>query len=180
MYVYTFSDIFGDSGFGTLNAVPSTGDSFLVTSGTLDITSSGDSNAAVGLYQLIPEGPGITFIQAYPGEDDIVDDLIYPNNDAVNVGGNCTGSTGGYLDECGLLFGPTGGPGSGTETLINLFGGNGSNSNDQFSVSNGSKFVINETSGVTFTLTPVPEPWEPVLLATVALLALGLRKRLPQ
>jgi hypothetical protein len=183
MYFYTFSDIFGDAGFGTLSAVPSTGDSLLVTSGTLDVTSSQDLNVAVGLYQILPEGPAIS---NSPSGFFQVDDLIYPNDDALAVTAyGTTGAPGGFLDLGGLVFGPTGGSGSGSETEVNIFGGNGSDSNDAFQAcitcSGGSaSYSINQGSGVNFTLTPIPEPRAVVILATAALLALSLRKRLPQ
>jgi len=53
MYTFTFSDLAADSGFGSLSAVPSARDSLLRYE--LDVTSSQHSNAAVGLYSLIPE-----------------------------------------------------------------------------------------------------------------------------
>jgi hypothetical protein len=169
-YVFTIHDALGDAGFGTLVGSPSTGDSILITSGTLDITSSQNSNIAVGVYSLIPAGPGVTVFTAYPGEDFVVDNLLYPNNDAVSISGCGGGPPGGDIDVCGLYFG------NATDT-VNLFGGNGSNSNDLLLVSNGHTFVVNQSSGVVFTLTPVPEPSAIALLATTLLFALRRRRR---
>jgi len=45
-----------------------------------------------------------------------VDDLIYPNGD---------GTAGGVSRPSGLLFGPAGGAGSGSQQEINIFGNGG-------------------------------------------------------
>ena len=89
-FAFTF-DIQGNIGSGVLNAVPSGlgDDSLLAVSGTLNWTTSSDGNASAGTYSLLPAGPGVTSIGAY-----IVDDLIYPNNDAGSGSSPCQTSVG--------------------------------------------------------------------------------------
>jgi hypothetical protein len=162
LFTFTFTDLAGDVGNGTLSAIDSgLGDgSLLVTSGTLNLTSSSDGNASVGTYSLIAVGPAIT---GSPSGLFAVDDLIYPNNDAANGVSPNIGSNPSYLTNWGLLFGH---PGSGSQDEINIWG-NG-NGDYAFGSEMGGNYNILQLSGGTFTLTPVPEP------TSLCLLGIGL------
>jgi hypothetical protein len=162
MYTFTFSDLAGDAGFGTLNAMDSgLGDgSLLATSGSLTVTSGG----AVGTYSLIPKGPSP---ENSPSGLFIVDDLIYPNNNAasgVNPGISVNPS---YLTNSGLLFGP---PGSGTQDEVNFWGNGGGDY--AFGAETGGNYTILQFGGGTFTLeeaaSAVPEP------TTLTMLGIGI------
>jgi hypothetical protein len=161
-FTFTFSDLFGDTAHGTLSAIDSgLGDgSLLVTSGSLIVTTSADGNGSVGTYSLIAIGPGVTLS---PSGLFIVDDLIYPNNNAasgVNPGISTNPS---YLTNFGLLFGP---PGTGSQDEINIWGNGGGDY--AFYSEKGGSYNIQVGSGGIFNLTPVPEP------ASVSLLGIGL------
>jgi hypothetical protein len=172
-FTFTYSDASGDLATGTLTAVPSGlgNGSLWVTGGTLDVTSSGDGNAAVGTYSLLaslipPVGPGQSLS---PSGLFYVDNVIYPDNNAaigVNPG---IGSNPSYLTNWGLLFGPGIGT-TGTQTEINIWGNGGGNY--AFYSELGGSYIVQNGSGGTFTLTdppapvPVPEPSSLTLLGT--------------
>ena len=156
-YTFTYSDPSGDVGYGTLTVVPSGlgDDSLWATSGSLTVTSSANSDIAVGTYSLLAAGPTVT---NSAGGLFIVDNLIYPANDAGSGVNNGTGGLASipnpsYLDEGGLLFGP---PGTGSQEQINIWGNGGANNYEFGSAAGGADTII-ATDG-TFTLTAVPEP----------------------
>ena len=149
-FTFTFSGG-GSSGFGVLSAVNSgLGDGSLhVIAGSLTVTSSSDGNASVGTYTLLPAGPGIT---TSPSGAFLVDNLIYPANNAFSGVNPGFGSNPSFLTNFGLLFGP---PSTGSQQEINIWG-NGNGDFAFFTFNNG--YNIQTGSGVTFTLAPVPEP----------------------
>ena len=161
-FLFTFSDIQGDVGHGTLSAVPSGfGDNSLwVTSGSLILTSSSDGNASVGTYSLLPSGP---FIGFSPSGLFLVDNLIYPANDAASGILPGISDNPSYLTNFGLLFGH---PGTGSQDEINIVG-NGS-SDYALSAETGGILTIDNVSGGSFALAAAPEP------ASLTLLGLGL------
>jgi hypothetical protein len=168
LFNFTYSDPYGNSGYGQLSTVPSGfGDgSFWATSGTLILTQSSDHNASVGTYSLLAEGPGPAIS---PSGLFAVDNLIYPGNNAAG-GHNNSGTYGvgiisgpSELTIYGLVFGQ---PGTGSQSEINIWGV-GNDSYALWSEANGS-YNIQISSGGSFTLTANPEP------ASLTLLGLGL------
>jgi hypothetical protein len=160
-YFFTYSDLAGDIGYGTLDATNSgLGDgSLLVTGGTLILTASSDGNGSIGTYSLIPEGPGAV---VSPSGLFAVDDLIYPANNAANgVNPNISGNPS-YLTNWGLLFGQ---PGTGSQNEVNIYA-NGGGDYALWSEAGGS-YNITNSSGGTFALVALPEP------ASLTLLGLG-------
>ncbi len=160
MFNYTFN-IAGNVGFGTLNAQNSgLGDgSLLVTGGTLTLTSSADpTDTPLGTYSLLAiSGPPT--VTSSPLGSSIVDDLIYPGNNAAggaNQGVQGFTTTGpSYLDYFGLLFGTT----IGSTPEINLYYGN--NGAQTYSMLTNTQ----NYDGGTFTLTSAtPEPSSLILL----------------
>jgi hypothetical protein len=121
---FAFVDSSGDVGFGSLNAVNSgLGDGSLwALSGSLTITGGA---LAGDTLSLVSAGPGVTTLAStFPGEDWIVDNLVYLNNDAgnsVNNGQDGLGfiSNPSFLTNGGLLF-------ESGSTEVNIYGnGNG-------------------------------------------------------
>jgi hypothetical protein len=111
-YVFTYSDLSGDAGYGTLNSVPDGlgDDGMHAFSGSLTVTSSAGGALPLGVYPLIPQGPGVTLS---PGGNFLDDNLIYPANDAGSGANNGADgfapiSNPSYLDVFGLLFGKGG------------------------------------------------------------------------
>jgi hypothetical protein len=164
MFTFTYSDPFGNAGYGTLNSMDSgLGDgSLFVTSGTLTVTSG----AIAGDYTLIPAGPSPSIS---PEGAFIVDNLIYPSNnagDGVNPGFSYGFTSGpSYLTVFGLLFGN----GAGEE--INIWG-IGNNDYDFYGYSPSGGYNPAVTGGE-FTLSAAtPEPAGLTLLG-VSLMVLG-------
>lgn len=152
IYSFTYTDGTGNAAHGTVTAVDSgLGDGSLhAISGTLTVTSSADGNGSVGTYSLLSIGPNVT---TSPAGAFIVDNLIYPNNNAgngVNSGGITNPS---FLTNWGLLFGQ---PGTGSQTEVN-FWGNGNGDYALFTF-NSSGYNIQQGGGGSFSVTLVPEP----------------------
>ena len=85
IFNFTFSDPYGDSGFGTLSGIPNGGGSVFIQTGSLTLTSSSDGNGSVGTYTLLPEGPGT---DVSPSGLFIVDNVVYPaGNGTLNYNG---------------------------------------------------------------------------------------------
>jgi hypothetical protein len=169
-YSFTFSDPQGDVGHGTLIAVPSGqgDDSLWAVSGSLILTSSSDGNASVGTYSLLSIGPAPTFS---PSLFFVVDNLIYPANDAAsgthNAGIGITNPS--YLSNLGLLFGQ---PGTGSQDEINIWGNGGGDY--AFGSEKGGVLTISDLAGGSFTLTAVIAAPEPASLTLLGLGAAGL------
>ncbi len=138
LYTFTFSDLYGNVGSGSLFA---TGNHSVA--GMLTLTGT-NGYAPLGVYTLLPAGPGYT---VSPSGYWAVDNLIYPNNDAF-------GAATSYVDNYGLLFG------NGVDE-INIWG-NGGATNYTFGTSGPNGFWYDGGGTGTFTLTlvasPVPEP----------------------
>jgi hypothetical protein len=149
-YSFSYSDAL-NAGYGTLSGSPSgLGDgSLLITSGSLTVTSSADG--ILGTYSLIPTSslslysPPTVYIS--PDGQFIIDDLLYPGNNAgsgVNPGPTYNPSD---LTYYGLLFGDSG-------TYINIWG-NGGATNYEYGKSSGGSISFLTTGG-TFVTTPEP------------------------
>jgi hypothetical protein len=112
----------GDAGYGVLNAVPDGlgDDGMHAISGSLTVTSSAGGLLPLGTYPLLSAGPGVT---TSPNGGFVVDNLIYPANDAGSGANNGADgfppiSSPSYLDVFGLLFGKGG-------AEINIYGNGG-------------------------------------------------------
>ncbi len=165
MYSFNYSDG-TNTASGTVTTVDSgLGDgSLLATSGTLTVTSG----AATGVYSLIPEGPAVSLS---PSGAFLVDDLIYPNNNAASGVNPAIGSNPSFLTNWGLLFG-----GAGLE--INIFGnGGGDYAFLAFSTNTGG-FPVFQGSGGAFSLTATPEPTTLAVFGALAVGAFGVRRRM--
>jgi len=147
-FTFNYRDAAGDVGYGTLNTVASgLGDgSFLATSGSFTLIGSADGNASTGTYALIPEGPAVSIS---PSGQFIVDDLIYPDNNAASGVNPAIGSNPSFLTYYGLLFGQ---PGTGPATEINLWG-TGSGNYTLYAFTNGSGYNIAQSSSSAFDIT---------------------------
>ncbi|HTU93074.1 MAG TPA: hypothetical protein VMF69_23540 [Gemmataceae bacterium] len=151
---FTFSDAQGDAGYGTLNAVPSgLGDgSYMVTSGTLVLTSSSnDSTVPTGTYDLI--GATMPVPNVSPNGAFSYDDLLYPTDNA-GSGFYSKGLNGdpSYLTVSGLAFGysdPT------SPLEINIYA-KGDDDYAFLAATAIGKFSIDVTSGGAFVLTSEP------------------------
>ena len=119
-YILQYSDTYGNATIVELTTGISgyTDGSELVTSGTMTLTSSMNSNAYVGTYSLVAGGPDDTTYYMAPGEGGVYyDNLFYPNQNA-GAGVHGSGITDpSYLNYSGLLFNQSGSPYS-----ISLFG----------------------------------------------------------
>jgi hypothetical protein len=164
-YIFTYSDLSGDAGYGVLNAVPDgLGDDGLhAISGSLTVTSSAGGLLPLGTYPLLTAGPGVT---TSPSGNYVVDNLIYPANDAGSGANNGadgfpTVSNPSYLDFFGLLFGKGG-------TEVNIYGNGGGDYAFLFSPPG----VSGAFAGGTFSLA-LPEPGSLTLLGIGAAGLLG-------
>jgi len=156
----------GDSASGTLSGtgpVDAAG-GYHATSGSITFTAINGA-PVMQTYSLLPGGPGVT---SSPSGAFIVDNLVYPANNAgsgMNNGmdGFPPISNPSYLDTYGLLFGKG-------NVEINIWG-NGGPSNYQFDEAVNGGVTISHTGG-TFILysfvSTVPEP------SGIALLGLGV------
>lgn len=150
VFGFTYSDPYGNVGFGTLQTVSSglADDSLLAIAGNLTLTSSADGNASVGDYLLLSAGPGVTLTASGLF---LIDDLLYPNADAalgVNPG---MGGANSYLTLWGLHFGSSTPEG---QREINIWG-NG-NGDYAFWSAVGGHYTISVSSGGAFTLDRIP------------------------
>lgn len=166
-YTFTYSDPFGDFATGTLSGSPSgIGPGALwLTSGTMDVLTSGAGGAAVGTYSLLT-GPGLGPAESLsPSGLFLIDNVLYPGNNAANGTNPGISVNPSYLTNWGLLFAP-GGPHPGTQNEINIYGNGGANYG--FYSEAGGGYVIQNGSGGLFTLTAVPEP------SSLALMGFGI------
>jgi hypothetical protein len=165
-FTFTYFDGSGDYATGTLSGTSTIfgHGSLWLSSGTLDVITSGAGGAAVGTYSLLTGptlGPGQSLS---PSGLFYIDNVLYPGNDAAGgVNPNISGNPS-YLTDWGLLFAPGGGT-PGTQNEINIWGNGGAN-NYAFYSEAGGGYVVQNGSGGTFTLTPVPEPSGLTLLGT--------------
>ena len=120
-YLLQYSDTYGNVSIVDLTTGVSglTDGSLLVTSGTLTLTSSMNSNAFLGTYTLVPGGPALSKYYMASGSKNFVyyDNLFYPNQ---NAGAGVHGTDivdPSYLNYNGLTFNKSGSPYS-----ISLFG----------------------------------------------------------
>jgi hypothetical protein len=109
VYVFSVSDGAGDVGQGVLHAIDDgLGDGgMLAVSGSLTMTGG---SLAGNTFALLTAGPAVTLS---PTGNFIVDNLVYPGNNAANGVNNGQGGLGAianpsFLDNGGLLFGQSG------------------------------------------------------------------------
>jgi hypothetical protein len=166
MYTFTLSGPV--TGYGTLTSVPNgLGDDGLWATGvSLTLTNT----AYAGEWNLITTGPNV---ETSPDGGFVVDNLIYPNNDA-GSGANNNSSGGGsaisspsYLDNYGLLFGVTNG------VEINIWGNGGGDYAAYVYDPSLGNYAVTQGSGETFSLSAVPEPASLTLLGTAGLSLAG-------
>ena len=112
-HILQYSDTYGNATIVELTTGISgyTDGSELVTSGTMTLTSSINSNAYVGTYSLVAGGPVDTTYNMAPGKGFVYyDNLFYPNQNA-GAGVHGSGITDpSYLNYSGLLFNQSGSP----------------------------------------------------------------------
>jgi len=156
----------GNSGWGFLTVGPSglADDSLLATSGTLNLVASSDNNLSTGTYSLIAVGPAVTLS---PSGLFLVDNLVYPNDDAASGVYPAIPNNPSYLTNWGLLFGASG-------TEINIWG-NGQ-SDYAFWSETGGGWGVTDGGGGTFSLS-TPEPVSMVLFGTFLSLTGGVLSR---
>ncbi len=168
-YTFTFSDGATTLGLGTLDATSIGGDQYLATSGSGLIFSS-TLTTSPDAITLIPVGPAVTYS---PSGAFIVDDVLYPAGDAQSSGSCAVGATGGYLDNCGLLFTFTD---NGSPYELNIWGNGSGGGYSVYTYQDHSSYVVQSGSG-TFTLTAdniVAATPEPTFYAALAIGFIGL------
>jgi hypothetical protein len=163
---FTYSDTSGNTGFGSLNAVPDgLGDGgLLAVSGSITITGGG---LAGDTLSLLSAGPGVTAIDIF-----IVDNLVYPNNNAGNGANNGQGGLGfignpSFLDNGGIIFGGAG-------VTLNIWGNGGG---DYAFIYDQNGAIGGANSGGTFTVVPEPASLTLFGLGAVSLIGFARRQR---
>ena len=138
LFTYTFSIAGADSGTGLLNGTDLGGGQFLITSGSLDVTSSSNGGAAIGTWSLIPNPVGPSVWTSPDGAFNI--------NNVIYTGSNPT------LDGWGLLFG------NGASEELNIWG-NGADNYSFWVFTPGVGYTIADNDGApgSFSVAPLVE-----------------------